>query len=101
MNDNQQDASSSVNKDEDIRIAVENLLEARINPALSSHGGFVNLVKVEAGDVYLEMGGGCQGCAGARATMRYGVENAIREVVPGVGQVVDATDHAAGGAAYM
>ena len=101
MNEKKQDASSPVKTDEEIRTAVENLLEARINPALSGHGGFVNLVKVEASDVYLEMGGGCQGCAGARATMRYGIESAIREAVPGVGQVIDATDHAAGGAAYM
>lgn len=76
--------------------AIRELLETQINPALASHGGFVKLLKVEDRDVYVEMGGGCQGCASARATMRYGVEGAIRRVAPQVRNVIDATDHAAG-----
>ena len=75
---------------------IAELLEERINPALSSHGGFVRLVKVEGHDVYVEMGGGCQGCASSKATMRYGVENAIRQMAPQVRRVIDATDHTAG-----
>ncbi len=75
---------------------IAELLEERINPALGSHGGFVRLVKVEGHDVYVEMGGGCQGCASSKATMRYGVENAIRQAAPQVRRVIDATDHAAG-----
>lgn len=101
MNEKQHNTSSGADADREISEAVEHILESRINPALAGHGGFVRLVKVENKDVYLEMGGGCQGCAGARATMRYGVESAIREFVPGVGEVIDATDHAAGDAAYM
>ena len=40
---------------------------------------------------------GCQGCGGARMTLRNGVERAIRERVPEVGAITDVTDHAAGG----
>ncbi len=80
----------------DIADIVEQLLEQHINPALASHGGFVKLVKVEDRDVYLEMGGGCQGCAASQATMRHGVESAIREVAPNVREIIDATDHSAG-----
>ena len=75
---------------------VSQLFEEQINPALASHGGFVRLVKVEDHDVHVEMGGGCQGCASAKATMRHGVENAIRRVAPQVRQIIDATNHAAG-----
>jgi Fe-S cluster biogenesis protein NfuA len=75
---------------------IADLLEERINPALSAHGGFVRLVKVEGHDIYVEMGGGCQGCASSKATMRYGVENAIRQIAPQVRRVIDATDHASG-----
>jgi Fe-S cluster biogenesis protein NfuA len=81
---------------EEAQKAIEELLEKQINPALASHGGFVKLVKIEDRDVYLEMGGGCQGCASARATMRYGVEGAIRKVAPQVRNIIDDTDHAAG-----
>lgn len=76
--------------------AIEELLEKQINPALASHGGFVKLIKIEDRDVYVEMGGGCQGCASARATMRYGVEGAIRKIAPQVRNIIDATDHASG-----
>lgn len=80
--------------------AIEELLEKQINPALASHGGFVKLVKIEDRDVYVEMGGGCQGCASARATMRYGVEGAIRNVAPQIRNIIDATDHTAGANPY-
>lgn len=81
---------------DDTREAVEQLLEQHINPALAMHGGFVKLVKVENDDVYLELGGGCQGCAASKMTLKHGVERAIREVAPQVGEVIDVTDHAAG-----
>lgn len=81
---------------QDIERALTDLFEENINPALASHGGFVRLVKVEDRDVHLEMGGGCQGCASSKATLRYGIENAIREVAPQVRNVIDVTDHASG-----
>ena len=76
--------------------AIEDLFEQHINPALKSHGGYVKLQKVVDRDVYVEMGGGCQGCSSARATMRNGVEGAIRKVAPQVRNIIDATDHEAG-----
>ncbi len=86
---------------EDIEATVAELLEEEINPALSSHGGYVRLVKVEGRDVHVEMGGGCQGCSASKATLKYGVENAIRRVAPHVRHIVDATDHAAGTNPYF
>lgn len=84
----------------DMAELIEQLLEAHINPALASHGGFVKLVKIEDRDVYIEMGGGCQGCAASKMTMKHGVENAIRDVCPQVREVIDATDHTAGDNPY-
>ncbi len=75
---------------------IAEMFEDHINPALASHGGFVRLLKVEGHDVFVEMGGGCQGCASSKATMRYGVESAIRRVAPQVRNIIDATDHTAG-----
>jgi len=46
--------------------------------------------------IFLVMGGGCQGCASAQATLKHGVEKAIRQAVPAVTEIVDVTDHAAG-----
>lgn len=81
---------------EDIQPTVEQLFDRQINPALSRHGGFARVVRVEERDVFIEMGGGCQGCAASKATLRHGIESAIRQVLPQVREVVDVTDHAAG-----
>lgn len=85
--------AAQTEQDRTIEAAVKKLFEEQINPALRSHGGFANLVKVENRNVYVELGGGCRGCPGARMTMRNGVEAYIREVAPDVNEVLDITDH--------
>jgi Fe-S cluster biogenesis protein NfuA len=84
-----------------IEALVAQLFEQHINPALANHGGFARLVRIEDRDVYLEMGGGCQGCAASQATLRQGIETAIRQVAPQVRDVVDVTNHAAGANPYF
>jgi Fe/S biogenesis protein NfuA len=56
----------------------------------------VSLLDVKDNTVYLQMGGGCQGCGAADVTLRQGVERMIREEVPEVLEIIDLTDHAAG-----
>lgn len=79
-----------------IRQVVEDLFARQINPAIASHGGRVELVDVEGTRVFVRLGGGCQGCTSANATLKLGIERSIREVLPEVTEVVDATDHTAG-----
>ncbi len=86
--------------EEDMARTIQDLLDSQINPVLASHGGFVKLHRVEGCDVHVEMGGGCQGCAASRQTMKHGIERAIREAIPQVREVIDATDHAAGANPY-
>lgn len=73
---------------------VQKVLDESVMPALMSHGGFCELVEVKADTAYVQLGGGCHGCPGARATMKYGVEAIIVRDVPEISRVVDATDHA-------
>ena len=77
---------------------IQTLLEQSINPSLAAHGGFATLMGVDeaAGNVYLTMGGGCQGCAMSRATLTNGIKAAILEAVPEIKDVIDATDHSEG-----
>lgn len=82
--------------EERIRQMIEELFENDINPAISSHGGRVELADVEGTKVYLRLGGGCQGCASAHLTLKYGIEKAIRSAIPEVSEVVDITDHKSG-----
>jgi Fe/S biogenesis protein NfuA len=76
---------------------VRTVLERQINPAVASHGGRAELVEVtDAGVVSLRLSGGCQGCGQAAATLRNGIEVALRQHIPEITEIVDVTDHAAG-----
>lgn len=86
--------------DDLIRTKVKELLETQINPAVAAHGGVIDLVDVDHAVVYLSMGGGCQGCASSAATLRQGVETAIRDAVPEVVSIQDLTDHNEGANPY-
>ena len=80
----------------DLKWAIGDLLEREINPAVAAHGGFVELIDVRKNNVYLRLGGGCQGCGAADVTLKQGIEKAIRDLAPRVGEILDTTDHAAG-----
>ncbi len=80
----------------EIRKKVQQLLEREINPALGTHGGWVQLIDVKKNSIYLRLGGGCQGCGAADVTLKQGIEKSIREQIPEVGEILDTTDHAAG-----
>jgi Fe/S biogenesis protein NfuA len=80
----------------DIAEKVQQLIAEAINPGLDAHGGYTSLVGVDGTRVFLTMGGGCQGCSLSAATMVQGIQSAIKEAIPEVSEVVDATDHTAG-----
>jgi Fe-S cluster biogenesis protein NfuA len=82
--------------EKDLKWAIVDLLEREINPAVASHGGYVELIDVRRNNVYIRLGGGCQGCGAADVTLKQGIEKAIRDLVPRVGEILDTTDHAAG-----
>ena len=75
---------------------IQMLLAERINPAIASHGGVANLIRVEGDTAHLELGGGCQGCGLAAVTLRQGIERAILDAIPEITEVVDVTDHSMG-----
>ncbi|MDH3270473.1 MAG: NifU family protein [Gemmatimonadota bacterium] len=80
---------------------VREVLDSQVNPAIAAHGGMIALVDVEDTEIYVEMGGGCQGCALSRMTLRQGVERMLREAVPELTAVHDVTDHASGENPYL
>ena len=75
---------------------VRDVLNTQINPAIAAHGGEITLVGVKDTEIYLEMSGGCQGCAMSRMTLRQGVERMVRQSVPEVSMIHDITDHSSG-----
>lgn len=80
---------------------VRDVLDSQVNPAIAAHGGMIALVDVDDTEIFVEMGGGCQGCALSRMTLRQGVERMLREAVPELTAVHDITDHASGENPYL
>jgi len=55
----------------------------QVRPYLHEHGGEVEVLGVQHGVVWVRMTGACSGCTSAAETLRYGVEEALREGLPG------------------
>jgi Fe/S biogenesis protein NfuA len=83
-------------RDGEIWREIEEILQTEINPAVASHGGVISLIDVRDSTVYVQLGGGCQGCGMASVTLKQGVERLIRDRVPDVAEILDVTDHAGG-----
>ena len=80
---------------------VRQAIDQFVNPGVAQHGGHVTLVEVRDNIVYLEMGGGCQGCGMASVTLSQGIERILREQVPEIEGIEDVTDHGDGQNPYF
>ena len=71
----------------DIREKVEKVID-QIRPLLQADGGDIELVDVqEDGRVKVRLKGACHGCPGAMYTLKNGVEQRLKQVVPEVQSV--------------
>lgn len=79
---------------------VVEVIDEQINPGIAGHGGFVSLLDIKDTEIFIQMGGGCQGCGMANVTLKQVVEKKIKEVLPEITAVYDTTDHADGNNPY-
>jgi len=70
-----------------MREKVEAALE-QIRPALLADGGDVELVDVDEGVVTLRLRGACSGCPMATMTLKFGIEQALKQQVSEVKEVL-------------
>ncbi len=54
-----------------------------IRPYIHSHGGKVEVLQATGGIVRLRLSGSCSGCTASAITLQRGVEEALREHMPG------------------
>lgn len=73
---------------EEHRAAIQAVLD-QIRPALQNDGGDCELVDVapDGKTVYLRLQGACAHCPSSIYTLKYGIEQVLRELVPGVESV--------------
>jgi Fe-S cluster biogenesis protein NfuA len=96
-----EEALKNVSSEDVLRQKVQKFLDEQVNPAIASHGGSITLADVQGSNLYIQMGGGCQGCGMANVTLREGVETALRQTFPEIGEIFDITDHASGESPYI
>jgi len=69
-----------------MREKVEKII-ADIRPLLQADGGDVELVDVEDGVVKVRLKGACHGCPGALYTLKNGIEQRLKTLIPEVKSV--------------
>ena len=87
--------------DNDIVEEVKKLLDTRIQPAVSAHGGKINFISYEDGNLLLELSGACAGCAGSTATLKHGVERMVKHYIREIETVDAVHDENSGVDPYM
>jgi Fe-S cluster biogenesis protein NfuA len=73
-------------KGDTMKDKVEKALE-KIRPMLQMDGGDVELVDVKDGVVKVKLSGACHGCPMAQMTLQHGIEQTLKNEVPGVKRV--------------
>ena len=87
-------------EEDEVKTRIQKILDEMINPAVASHGGYVELLDVKENVAYLKLGGGCQGCGMVNVTLKQGIEATLKEEIPQLAGVIDQTDHAGGSNPY-
>ena len=75
-------------EDRNITSEVEAVLEQYVRPALSAHGGDMEVAGVEGGVVFFRLTGRCAGCAAADQTSEDLINRELIERVPGIKKAV-------------
>lgn len=77
--------------DQQIICHIENALD-QIRPNIQMDGGDVIFVEYKDNVAYIKMTGACVGCPASHYTLKMGIEEAIREHVPDILEVIAVQD---------
>lgn len=86
----QKDVVVEANDDTVIVQKIKSVLEEYIKPAVEMDGGAIQLhsFNEETGVVKVELQGSCSGCPSSTVTLKAGIENLMKRMVPEVKEVV-------------
>ncbi|MES2809886.1 MAG: NifU family protein [Bacteroidota bacterium] len=72
----------------DIEIKIQQILNDYVRPAVEQDGGAIAYRSFEEGVVTVELRGSCSGCPSSTITLKSGIENLLKRMVPEVQEVV-------------
>lgn len=64
------------------------ILDKEIRPSVAMDGGDITFEKYEDGILFLHMKGACAGCPSSTLTLKMGIENRLRQVLPDLIEIV-------------
>jgi Fe-S cluster biogenesis protein NfuA len=64
------------------------LLDEYIRPAVEGDGGAIHFKSYDTGTVTVVLKGSCSGCPSSTLTLKSGIENLLRRMVPEVEEVI-------------
>jgi Fe-S cluster biogenesis protein NfuA len=86
-----EEAEVPVNISGDIEQKIISLLDEYIRPAVEGDGGAIHFKSFESGTVIVTLKGSCNGCPSTNTTLKQGVENLLRRMLPEVEKVITET----------
>ena len=72
----------------DTEIKIQQILNDYVRPAVEQDGGAIAYRSFEEGVVTVELRGSCSGCPSSTITLKAGIENLLKRMVPEVTEVV-------------
>ena len=67
---------------------IKSLLDEYIRPAVEQDGGAINFSSFEDGIVKVQLQGSCSGCPSSTVTLKAGIENLLKRMIPEIKEVV-------------
>lgn len=77
-----------LSEDGDVVKRIKELLENYVKPAVEMDGGAIQFKKFEEGVVTLMLQGSCSGCPSSMITLKAGIEQMMKRMIPEVEEVV-------------
>eukprot|EP01080_Neovahlkampfia_damariscottae_P007522 gene7522-11846_t len=71
-------------EDDEVVIAIKELLDTRIRPMVQDDGGDVVFKEFKEGILYLQLQGSCTSCPSSTVTLKGGIENMMMHYIPEV-----------------
>lgn len=75
--------------DEDLKPAVQNIVDTKLSPMLAADGGAMVLLDVIDQKVYIQLQGACVGCSASGSTLKFVVEKELRAAIHPELQIVN------------
>jgi len=89
-----EDGNMVLSDDPDVVVRIKEMLENYVKPAVEMDGGAISFVSYDEGVVKLLLQGSCSGCPSAMVTLKAGIEQMMKRMIPEVQEVIAEEDMA-------